>query len=525
MSDSSLGEAVQDDSIAITGPKQASISSLEEAVQDYFAEIDSLEKVTSDHKKTSEGQEVVKQALAVLIARDKVYTAFIETEKLLDDSSNRNQTVLQLIQLSKLDKRLRENACRYRWSYQVDSWRDSLDKPSDRWWWYSHELQSASHSIKSLILNFSGFIILGIAISLAINTSSKLLSANITLLGSSAIVFQSLLLYLASKTNLSSSSEWFDRFFAWLHLPKHDKVCAKLCFSVLVLLFVLLIDKGTIWYSQNLTKITKKNYQDSRHASVYIRAQADLERATKLNPENVEAINLLGQAYEELSTLTNTNLDKAVELYTLAYQKGNSQGSMNLARSFLLDSLRKEKEDKIQLLYNSLNILNSVEYRSPIQSEYKQIDKYLEDLKAFYEYNSIKAWVHLELYKIVDDEESKEESMITADSLIPVAITILEKLPEKENRPQQVIENPEQDSLAIKAFFADHINAYCLRAIFLKEALSNEQNIAGIWSMGKAIEIDPHADGDWGECHELLDTDKNKMFYEIDWFNEAELSL
>jgi hypothetical protein len=134
-------------------------------------------------------------------------------------------------------------------------------------------------------------------VGLLINTSSKLITLNFGLLSNSAIVLQSFLTYLATKTSLSTSSQWFDNLFNTLHRPSREKPKAKFIFTLFVGSLVVLVNQVMLKGSEVLTDSGEDKYEERS----YISAQSNLENAVKLNPSNTKAINLLGEIYEEVA--------------------------------------------------------------------------------------------------------------------------------------------------------------------------------------------------------------------------------
>ena len=475
-----------------------SSSSLKDAVSAYEAAIQELKKDCAD-----------KQVLAALIARDQVQAVFAESEEELG-SKNLDETTLYLIQL---DRILRELASKSTWSYKVDAWRNSLDKSPEQWWWCSNNLQLSQRSRKAFILNTLSIGFLIPTAGLLISTSSKLLTLNLGWLSSSTIVLQSFLVYLATQTTLSNSNHWFDRLFNILHRPSREKPEVKFIFTLLVGAFVALVNQATLEVSKALTETGEQKYEESN----YISAQSNLENAVKLNSSNTRAINLLGEIYEEVSSLENKYLEQAHENYILAIKQGSTEAAINLSRLLILDGINHEnKSNKFQYYFQARKLLES------IREEVDNLEEEsLENLYLQYNYHANLGWLHFELYKLAQsDQETKSESaqgyMFMAHKEFTLAINIFLMAEESadKNGLAGISEISSLQQL-LRAYFGKHVNAYCLRA-----DLVNTIREDGFDSIDFSLESE-----DWSRCSLFLSDKPDKKTYEIEWHDRSQTSL
>jgi hypothetical protein len=327
-----------------------SSSSLKDVISAYESAIHELEKNSSDQN-----------VLAVLIARDKVKVAFCDAEEELDNESTDEFTLWIL----ELDETLIRIAANGAWPYKVDGWRDSLGKSGD-WWWSASGLQAYQKSRLDAFLNISSLILLILTAGQVISTASKFSVLNLTWLGSSAIVFQGFFAYLASKTTLTTSNQWFDHLLASLHRPSKEKAYAKLLLVAMACGTSLLIEAGCLFSSRHYSNAGSKKYLDAD----YISAENDLNKAIALNPKNEDALNWLGEVYEAMSEF-NPDLEKlAYEKYSLAMNLGSISSINNLSRRAIIAGTKQSNKDERQRYYEQAELfLHRAEQEGLIDDE------------------------------------------------------------------------------------------------------------------------------------------------------------
>jgi len=471
-------------------------SSLQNTVLDYKLAIQDLERNNTNQA-----------VLAVLVARDKVQDALASAEEELDITSIDHCVLLIL----DLDKQLKDIASKEQWPYKVDAWRNSLGKSEANWWWRSGSLQVHQQSRQDVFFNISSLVLLIFTVGQVINTSSRLLALNLTWLGSSAIVLQSFFVYLASKTTLTSSSQWFDHLFASFHRPVREKSRAKFGLVAMAFGTSFLIQAACLTFSQ---KFSEKGAEDYLKEN-YISAESKLTNAIKLNPANAEAINWLGELYESRSEVEPKLAQKSYDQYSLAMNLGSISSLNNLARVAIIQGITTKDASKKLQYYNQADSLlvrlSKEEYiRNAEQIDLEQGKNGAEQIdfeqgKNLHDYHVNRGWQVLEAYKLNPAEINLEERMGNFDK----AISIRERLEESDS---------ENNGMTLETF-TRHANAYCLRAeeatLFVEQMKKENPNEPDIAEESKAIT------NDLEKCRSQLEEKKVKRSYEIEWLKRA----
>jgi hypothetical protein len=454
-------------------------SSLQDAISAYRTAIKDLEEQHADHL-----------ILAVLVARDKVKDAFYHAEEELDIASI-NECSFEIMWL---DKYLKNMASRERWPYKVDGWRNSLGKSDSDWWWRSSGLQSRQRSKRDAFLNIASFVLLVFTVGSVVNTSSKLLTLNIVWLGGSAIVLQGFFVYLASKTTLTTSSQWLDHLFTSFRIPSKRKSFAKLLLVFTALGISLFVEFTCLSFSQHYTQQGLEYYLNED----YIIAKNRLENAIKLDSSNVEAINWLGEVYELMAVYNPKFTQLAEEQYVKAVEMGSLSALNNLARRDITEEyLGKDKseENKSEQDRTLITRLGNEDYlredgTRDISHAVLQHDFYLNS-----------GWFELNTFRVNSSQEELQMKLQKSLGELMKAIKIMEEWTNGNDNSKNI------------RYFLRHANAYCLRAEVSKEMMNLEIS-------SQQIEIYKNmAKNDYHQCKGHLERKKTNRPYEVLWLN------
>lgn len=242
--------------------------------------------------------------LNVLRSRDTVESTLATIPKASTES---------LLRLMQLDDRLRNQTSFIVEAVPLANWRATVRPDVGAWWW---SLEDPEHHLDRFdwLWDMLTIILLTISVSLVVVISGRFLSGGPDVLGSFAIVAQTVLTLLTAGTLTASGRKAIEHIFSQLSgfgLKKYLWQEAKLVLSGL-LLFSLLV----LW--SRLPAIA--NFFNERGLDRYIagelaNAQSDFERSVSLDPNNLSAHYNLGKLYEGLQ-----ELDKARHSYLIAAQ-------------------------------------------------------------------------------------------------------------------------------------------------------------------------------------------------------------
>ncbi|WP_341525331.1 tetratricopeptide repeat protein [Nostoc sp. UHCC 0302] len=300
---------------------------LDETIELYEKELTLLEDISDA---------VEAQILRVLIARDQVH---LELTKATPISAEK------LLKIIELDTRLKEQATRINQLVQLAQWRTCLNVSTEHWWWF---IESPKHQLDALDWLWNGLTVISLtaSVSLVIDISTRFLSGGPGLVGSFAVITQSLLTLLTAGSVLTEAGrkgveEVISKFGVKTYLWQET----KFGLSALLLLGLIGFKAALPGISNYLNQEGWKNYITSQ----WDNAISDYERAISLDPDNAEAHRNLGLIYENLQ-----DLEKAQTEYRLAIQGNLSVAYNSLARLYLL---KKKPTEAVSLLQQSRNNL------------------------------------------------------------------------------------------------------------------------------------------------------------------------
>lgn len=301
-------------------------SRLDRAVDRYEKAIAAIEIAAEDLS--------VEHVLDVLTARNAVQAA-------LEDKSQPNPGRL-IRAVKELDDRLKKQTNYINKVTKVADWQAILNPPQKEWWWLLDPITPKLFRDRfDWLWRFFSLILLTASLGFVADISKQVLSGGPDIAGVFGVIVPTVLTLLASEGALTQNGrEGIEYVLTSLKVDKSlwDEF---ICLAAGLLLGSLIL----FWYS--LPLIADKHYinlgDKAYEAGQLTVAEDNYKRAIKLNPENTEVYEKLGDVYQEL-----LDDNKAIENYKIAWN-GN----------------QIEAADEIATLYFK-------------QHNYQQADKWLE---------------------------------------------------------------------------------------------------------------------------------------------------
>ena len=277
------------------------------------------------------------QALTILCARDALHQA-LAAEPVLD--ANRLQ------RLHVLDAQLKRQGPRLERALEFASYRASLPKKPEGWWWYLDETRPP-HPLDRYDWLWKGltFGSWTATLALLVNLAGRFFSGGPDLAGAVAIILPSLLALLQARSDLTEAGQkGFEQLLKRLRLPEFLYAEARLLSSVLLLVGLLVFwsrlpDISAFYNRRGLAAY------DARGLS---QAAADYERAIALHPDNGKAHYNLALVYEDW-----LQLKAAKQEYQVALQTGIVRAHNNLARLYIQE---KNYPEAVSLITQGLKL-------------------------------------------------------------------------------------------------------------------------------------------------------------------------
>jgi tetratricopeptide (TPR) repeat protein len=344
------------------------VTSLDQALQRYE---DALRPLTKDLSELP----TAPQILEVLTARDFLQNQ-LETKP--------DKSGIQLERIVRLDAELRRHASAITQvrtaAGETNQWLDSLKPNANAWWWY---LEAPKPKSKEWLWNGTSVVFLTAALTLVGDIAPRFIVGSPDLLSSFFVTAQGVF-GLASAGSILKAFEHTSKGISKQSIgPIKLQQWQKL--SVVFSAILMLATMGLRFYlptlSSNYTQWGLNNYKKGDWSS----AEADYQRALKLNPDNEEAHYWLGYLYEDLQ-----NTDAARSQYQLAMQGQYIPAVNNLARlhilnnktsaavPLLLKALDSEKKKKLQPEVKHA-ILKNLGWARFQQKDYPGAESYLLD--------------------------------------------------------------------------------------------------------------------------------------------------
>ncbi|MGK7942889.1 MAG: tetratricopeptide repeat protein [Microcystaceae cyanobacterium] len=366
---------------------------LKAALSDYQVALDKVQKT----KKKSSHSDII----AVLVARDRVQEA-LQVTTLSDQDI--------FVSIMELDQTWKQQSAWVTKTIDLEEWRKSFAPPESAWWWY---LEQPIHHRDSLDWLWQALSIgcLTIALSLALNISSRFLNGGTDALGAFTITAQTLLTLLTAKSTLTPVGEKsIRRVLISCRIPSHWVQEVELTLSILLLLsiyglFSSLPEIGTYYRSKGL---------ESYNAGYLATAQANYHRALSLNPGDVSSNFYLGVLYEDMQ-----NYKKAKEQYQIATARGYLPAYNNLARLYIVEKKYTDasvllERQKLRGMAAEDKELNYAYYKNLgwIQLKQERLPVAKVNLQQAIGFNHDQASAHCLLAQVLEKEKQSPETTI-----------------------------------------------------------------------------------------------------------------
>jgi tetratricopeptide (TPR) repeat protein len=242
----------------------------------------------------------------------------------------------------------------------IPCWRDSLQPSADAWWWFPPATPS-THWWNRLdwLFNSLTLVLLAITLSFVVDIATRFYHSGFDLVGALTIVLPTLLASLSAGGLFSSTlQEGMNRIMQRLSIHASYQHEARLGIAVVVWLLVL-----GVWIKLPLIARAYNDHGEANRAQGQLdKARTDLERAIKLDPENMVAHYNLGNIYEDL--FSN---EKAIPEYQIAAAAGLDLAHNNLGRLYILQG---DYNKAVQVLRQALRLLSSDEKVQEVTTRY-----------------------------------------------------------------------------------------------------------------------------------------------------------
>jgi tetratricopeptide (TPR) repeat protein len=323
------------------------LPTLDSTIQQYAEALKRLEQSTKTvqdspiaPEQPSPSSTIAPIILEVLTQRDRVQKTL---EVNLSNDSTPDGTTLYT--LSQLDKRLRAQAKTIAPYTQSADWRASFNPDPKAWWWFL-EVPQQDWSDRFDWL-WSAVAVTGLTVSVGLlgDIAPRFLTGSPDSFGAFAVSIQSMLTLLAAGGALTKAGQEGLR-----HILESLKIRPKYWHELGAISAIIL---AVSFYSfrQSLPWIATQFYTNSakeiRKKGDWGTAEAQLQRAIKLNADDTEAHFQLGNLYEDLQ-----QIDKALPHYQQATSDNHPGAINNLARLYIL---KKSYSASVSLLLKALD--------------------------------------------------------------------------------------------------------------------------------------------------------------------------
>jgi tetratricopeptide (TPR) repeat protein len=335
--------------------------------------------------------------LQVLLARDAVQ-ADLEAHR--DILPHKAYLMLQL------DNRLRKQASLITRLVNLDIWRATFRPPAVSWWWSFESVIDRPDRFGWIWSSLTA-LLLTLAVSLFVDTSSRLLKGNPDTVGTFAVISQGLLFLLTAGGVLTQSGrEVIDRVFFLLSVPRFYWTRLKAVITVILFLLSL----GLRIFLPSIAIIYNNLGLENYRAGQITSALSNYNRAIALFPDYAEAHYNLAVVYEDQQDLVS-----AISEYRIAAMGNLDAAYNNLARLYILQDA---PANAISLLLNSLDRVEDPQIRYAMlknmgwarvkQGRFNEAETYLRSALDLY---ADKAPAHCLMAQVLDGQKRPDEAL------------------------------------------------------------------------------------------------------------------
>jgi tetratricopeptide (TPR) repeat protein len=215
---------------------------------------------------------------------------------------------------------------------ELAAWRVSFNPPAGAWWWPEPSSPPPPLSERfNWLWTALALILLAVSLSLIADISTRFLSGDTDAYGILAVVGPTVLTLFTTRSVLTQAGQEAARRIlgGFKIIPSHLREELGFIMAALLLVGLVLFWYALPYIAERYNDSGLENYLAGQYAS----AQADFERAIKLNPDLLEARYNLGVLFEDLN-----EPDQAREQYQLAVHGGKLDAAYNnLARLYILE--------------------------------------------------------------------------------------------------------------------------------------------------------------------------------------------
>lgn len=351
-------------------------SRLDRAVDRYQKAISSIEIAAEDLS--------VEHVLDVLTARNAVQVA-------LEDKSQPNPGRL-IRAVKELDDRLKKQTNYINQVTKLADWQDILNPPQKEWWWLLDPITPKHFRDRfDWLWRFFSLIFLTASLGFVTDISTRFLTGRPDIAGVFGVIVPTVLTLLASEGALTQNGrEGIEYVLTSLKVDKSlwDEF---ICLAAGLLLGSLIL----FWYS--LPLIADKHYinlgNQAYEAGQLTVAEDNYKRAIKLNPENTEVYQKLGDLYQELP-----DYNKAIENYKIAWKGNQIQAADEIASLYFKLHNYQQADEWLELaLKPQMTLLAKDKPYEITQKEFKILTRF--GLVNQQEFGKVKNLASLETLK------------------------------------------------------------------------------------------------------------------------------
>lgn len=367
---------------------------LEHQLQRYKAALTTLKEAN-----TSPSDELV---LNLLTSRDAVQALLNENSQVSTDA------LLKVLELDKFFKSL----LTLQVAKKIAHCRVNLNPSIEAWWWRI-DPQIYEKNLYENIFNVLTVFCLTSSISLLLDISLRFLTGGTDTLASFAVVIQSLLALLAGKFTLAEFEQNNKETLIGLKSSKSFSSLVRLACAMLFFILLIILRLSLPQISHLYTRWGLDSYKEKQLAT----AQANYQRAIKLDLDNSQAHYHLGVLYEDFKDLANARAE-----YQIAMQDGVSAAYSKQAHLYILEA---KYSKAVPLLIQGLNLVEDTKVGE--SKDYK---------KVRYELLSNFAWVRLKQKRYSEAYNHLKDAMDLDSDLAPAHCLQAQVLQEEGNKQE-----------------------------------------------------------------------------------------
>jgi len=356
------------------------------------------------------------QILEILIARDRLQVVL---SGLITTTNSAASFSESLSKINQLDQTLKDHAAIIATCTQAAAWRTSFNLDPKAWWWWLEAPKGVWSDRVDWLWSAASITCLTVSLGLIGDIAPRFLTGTPDTLGAFTVSAQSILTLLAAGGALTKAGqEALKRCLKQINYSEKYWPALGLAGSVALMLVLFSLRQSLPQFATTFyTNPGIKSHRDGDWST----AEAQFNRAIKLNAEDTQAHFQLGNLYEDLQLP-----DQARPHYQLAIQGGTPAAINNLAR---LNILKKDYSASVSLLLKALEteqkhpfdiktkhtVLKNLGWARLKQGNYPDAEAHLEeaiDLEAKGQFNRDEiADTHCLLAQLLEAQKDAKEAL------------------------------------------------------------------------------------------------------------------